>query len=168
MAKKIIKVRLFTWFEETASLVKKGETVLTERIAHLGEEVDITNKDYLERGEQLNAFYTDAEAKKIKDGTYKGADAPILFSARQGQGFAPPAAAANAADGEHGDVASMDAPTLAEYIKEHKLNIDSTVALAGDDAESIQKVLDAENIASDNDPRAGVVSKLEAKLTALD
>jgi hypothetical protein len=168
MAKKIIKHRLFTWFEETDSLVKKGESVLTERIAHLGQEVDITNKDYLERGEALGSFYTDAEAKAIKAGTYKGQDAAIVYAARQGLGFAPPAAAENAAEGEHGDVGSMDAPQLAEYIKEHKLNIDNTVSLAGDDAESIQKVLDAENIATENDPRAGVVSKLEAKLTALD
>jgi len=44
--------------------------------------------------------------------------------------------------------------------------VDSTVALAGDDEESIQKVLDAENIATENEPRKGVLDRLEAKLIA--
>ena len=65
MAEKIIKVRLFTWFEETDSPVHPGETVLTERIATMGQEVDITNEAYVKRGEDLDAFYTDEEAEEI-------------------------------------------------------------------------------------------------------
>lgn len=167
MAEKIIKHRLFTWFEKTASLVKAGDTVLTERIAHLGDTVDITNPDYVERGELLGSFYTDEEAKAIKAGTYNGPDAALLYSRR---GTTLPTGDTSKAKGteDAGDVSAMDAPTLAEYLKENRLNVDKTVALADSgDAESIQKVLDAENIATGNDPRKGVVEQLESLLAAL-
>jgi len=165
MSKVIIKHRLFTWFEETEDPAAPGGVAKRERIANLGDEIDLQDKVQLERGKRLGAFYTDAEAKAIKGGSYKGADAGLVLAAR---GQAPAPGASNKADGEHGGLESMDAPQLAEYIKEHKLKVDETVALAGDDLESIQKVLDAENIATNNDARAGVVSKLEAKLEALD
>lgn len=161
---KIIKHRLFTWFEEVDSPVMPGTTVLAERIAHLGEKIDIPEGNpHLARGEELGSFYTDEEAKAIEDGSYRGGDRELLFAARSGRRAAPPVAPV---DGEHGDTASMDAAQLAEYIQEHRLNVDATVALAGDDEDSINKVLDAENIHTDNDPRKGVVDRLEAKLNA--
>lgn len=166
MAKKIIKHRLFTWFEETASLVQKGQVVLTERINHMGDDVDITNPDYVERGESLGAFYTDAEARAIRKGEYRGKDAPILARFRQGATAAPPASL-SAPDDEQGGVDSLDSMALSEYIREHGLTPEQVVALAGDTEESINKVLEAENYATDYQPRDEVVLPLEAKLTGI-
>lgn len=163
MAEKIIKARLFTWFEEVDSPVQPGTKVLAERIAHFGQKIDVTNDAYVERGEQYDAFYTDEEAKAIEDGTYQGFDRDRLFAARAGL---RPTAPVEAIDDEHGDVASMDAAQLGEYIREHRLTVDKTVALAGDDEASINKVIDAENIATENEPRKGVLDRLEAKLHA--
>jgi hypothetical protein len=159
---KIIKVRLFTWFEETPNLVHPGgDPVLTERIAHHGEKVDITNDVSLNRGEELGAFYTDEEAAQIEDGSYRGPDAGILFNRRAG---IRPAATVENVDGEGPQVQSLDSAQLADYIRENKLTVSQTVALADDSTEGIEKVLDAENIATDNEPRKGVTDALETKL----
>jgi hypothetical protein len=167
--KKIIKHRLFTWFERTANPVDpSGGEVLTERIARMGEEADITNPDYVKRGEELDAFYTDKEAEAIRKGTYNGSDAEALYfhrNAMAGQS-APAQRVIQPMDDEGVDVAALDAEQLAEYIKENRLNVDQTVALAGDDVDSIEKVLDAENLATENEPRKGVTDRLEAKLSA--
>lgn len=165
MAKKIIKHRLFTWFEETDNPFQPGgPSVLTERIAHLGEEVDITNPVYVQRGEDLGSFYSDEEAAQIKDGTYRGASAEAVFRARAG------IAATNQiepADDEGFQTDALTVDELADYIRENKLNVDQTVSLAGDTIESVEKVLDAENIATDNEPRKGVTERLEVKLAAV-
>ena len=162
MAVKIIKHRLFTWFQEVDSPVH-GEVVLMERIAHLGEEVDITNPAYVARGEELDSFYTDEEADQIRAGTYAGPDAVALYSARRQESAVP---VIQPADGEHGGVEQMDAVELGAYISDNKLTVPETLALVPEDAdeETLQKFLDAENIASGNDPRTGVVDPLEKRL----
>lgn len=166
MAEKMIKHRLFTWFEEVPSKVVKGEMGLVERIAHHGEVVDITNDEYLARGEELDSFYSDADRKAIEDGTYRGFDAEAVYRMRAGQ---RPVNPIEPADGEGPQIQSLDAEELAEYIKENNLNVDATVALVGNDPtlEDIEKVLDAESIATDNDPRKGVTHALEAKMAAV-
>jgi hypothetical protein len=160
---RIIKHRLFTWFEQVQSPHHPDEMVMTERINHMGDEVEITNPDYLKRGESLGAFYTDAEADQIRKGTYRGFDAETLYRFRGGQ-MAAPQAEENAVDGE--GTQEMSAEQLADWIVENKPTVDQTVALSGDDLESIERVLDAENIATDNSPRSGVVNALEAKMRA--
>lgn len=163
MAPKIIKHRLFTWFEEVDSPVQPGTTVLAERIAHHGEEVDVTNDAHIRRGEELNAFYTDEEADAIRAGTYRGQDAEILYRRRAG---ITPQPQIEAIDDEGPQTQTLTTEELADYIKENNLSADQTVNLAGDDLESIERVLDAENIATDNDPRPDVVHHLEAKMRA--
>lgn len=167
MGKVIIRHRLVTWFEEVKDNLAPNGVNRRERIAGKGEEVEIP-QDEIDRITSVNTdydppFYTDEQAEQIKAGTYDGPDRELLMSARLGQ---RPASLVTAIEGEHGDTASMDAAELADYIVEKRLNVDATVALAGDDEASIQKVLDAENIASENDPRKGVVDRLEAKLNA--
>lgn len=164
MAVKIIKHRLFSWFEEVDSPVHSDERVLTERIAHLGQEIDITNPAFVKRGEELGSFYTDAEAKQIREGTYRGEDADVLYRHRSGQLAAPQV---ESVEGEGPQVDNLSTEELGDYIFENKLNVDQTVALAGDTLESIEKVLDAENLVSDNEPRKGVTDRLEAKMKAI-
>lgn len=165
MAEKIIKHRLFTWFEKVDSLVQPGVEVLAERIAHMGEKVDITNPDYIKRGEELGSFYSDDEAKAIEAGTYRGQDAEVLMRHRTGASLPQPLV--EPLDDEGPQTDGLSAEELAEYITSNKLNVDKTVALAGDTLESIELVLDAEGIATDNEPRVGVTRALEAKLTGL-
>jgi len=168
MTQKIIKHRLFTWFEVTPNPVDpSGPDVLTERINIAGDDVDITNEDYVKRGEDLDAFYTDEEADEIRAGTYAGSDADQVYYLRNRGNTAPRAQGQiQPADGEAGNPGEMSVDEMADYIKDHKLNVEQTVALAGDDLESIEKVLDAENLATDNEPRRGVVDRLEAKMSA--
>jgi hypothetical protein len=61
------------------------------------------------------------------------------------------------------DVRAIEVGGLAEWIKSERPNGDDTVALAEGDAELAAKVLEAERVATGNDPRKGV----ERKLTAL-
>lgn len=165
MTQKIIKHRMFTWFEEADSPVHPGGTVLMERIPTFGQDVDITNPAYVERGESLDAFYSDEQADQIRAGKYNGPDAALLYQARHAGSTPPLFQARPDVQGEL-QVGDMDAVELAEYIVANRLNVPSTIALAGDSEESINLVLDAENIASENDPRKGVVDALEKKLTA--
>jgi len=166
MAKKIIKVRLFTHFEDVDSHVEPGATARVERISHYGDEVDITDKASLARGEEFDAFFTDAEAKGIRKGEYPPGHEGLLAQAR---GETLPAAPV-AIEDEGPQTGTLSSTELGAYIFENKLNVDQTVALANEsDADDINRVLDAEDHAARlrrNDPRTGVIERLEAKLTA--
>jgi hypothetical protein len=162
MAEKMIKVLLFTWFHNEPSAINPAETARLEKLARLGEVVDIDDDYSLQRGEELGAFFTDEERKEIEEETYAGEDAPAVYAALGVT--APPVGLIEPAGGEGPMALSVEA--LAEYITENNLNSEQTIALAGDDADSINKVLDAENIATDNEPRKSVVSALEKKLAA--
>lgn len=162
---KIIKHRLFTWFEEMPNpLMPDGPAVFTERIAHFGEKIDVTNPAMVQRGEALGSFYTEEEAQAIEDGTYNGPDRELLFNTLSGLG--KPVPLVQAADGEHGDVSSMTSDQLGEYIATNQLNVEGTLALVPDDADTdtLNKFLDAENLATENEPRKGVTSVLERRL----
>lgn len=166
--KVIIRHRLVTWFEEVEDKFAPGGINHREHLAHKGDEVEIPDNE-AERIRSVNTdydppFYSEDDADAIRNGTYNGPDAALLYAARGGQ---RPQGTIQPAEGEHGDLSSMDAADVAEYIKENRLNVDDTVALAGDDEDGINKILDAENIATNNDPRKGVVDRLEAKLHAL-
>lgn len=168
MPKVIIKHRLFTWFENGESPAMPGETVRLERINHFGDEVDITDKQSYERGKQLDAFFSDEDAKKIREGTYNGPDAPLLdiFAGKAQR----PAGIVQPIEGEGPQTDNLTAQELGEYINENKLNVDDTVALAKDgDTNSIEKVYDAEEHAAQlrgSDPRSGVTDKLDKMLQA--
>jgi hypothetical protein len=164
MTEVMIKVRLFTWFRNEESAVDPSQQQRVEKISHMGEVVDIDDDASFQRGEELGAFFTDKEREAVEDGTYIGPGSEAVYAAR---GEAPsPTPLIEDAEGEGGSAAEMSAEDLADYIKRNRLNVEDTVALAGDDTESIEKVLDAENIATDNDPRKGVEAALEAKLAA--
>lgn len=169
MTKVIIKHRLFTWFEDGESPAVPGETVRMERISHFGDEVDIKDKPSLERGKELDAFFSEKDAKAIRDGNYTGPEAALLASFA-GRAQTPAAGESQDLEDEGPQTDNLSAEELGSYIHAHRLNVDDTVALAKDgDADSINKVLDAENFAAQargNDPRSGVIDRLEAKLNA--
>jgi len=138
-----IKHLMFPWLVETESPMFPGESILTERVANRGEEVTVEELGplALEKGERLGAFFTDAELEAMKEEA-EAAEAP--------------------AEVEATNPGSMSVDELADYIEEHKPNVDQTVALADNDPEQAQKVLDAETQATGGVPRAGVEKGLEA------
>jgi len=169
MAEKMIKHLLFTYGREVLNphYVEGGdqpEYVVSEGLGHLGDVIDITRSYDLERGERLDAFYTDEERKQIEAGSYQGLDSPSVYQAR----LQKAQQAIQPADGEgaQAGVSEMSTEDVAEHISENKLNVQETIALAGDDPDDIEKVLDAESIATEGEPRAGVTKALEARLAA--
>lgn len=158
MAKKTIKMRLYTYWEESGNNDVGGNPILTARMAHFGETVDIPRKADVERGEKLDAFFSDKDAKAIEDGTYNGGFAALLRE--QGVPVSP-LGEVSVTPVEDIDVGASSAEDIAEYIKAHNLNVPDTVALAGDSPEHAEKVLDAEVQATDSDPRKGVEAGLE-------
>jgi hypothetical protein len=167
MTQVIIRHRLVTWFEEFEDRFAPGGLNRRERIAHMGDEVDIPEDEYqrlLDVNTTTNPpFYTDEQAEQIRVGTYRGFDSEALFRMRSGQ---RPPSQIEPVEGEGYDTSAMTAEDLGEYIRENNLTVQQTVDLAGDDTDSIEKVLDAENYATDNSPRVGVTKALEAKLSA--
>jgi hypothetical protein len=162
---RIVKFRLITWFEPVEDVTAPGGQVMREHIASMGEEVELPEGEEA-RLEKLGAFYSEEEQAAIEDGSYNGHDRFILSNFRAGkrpEGIVTPAL------GEGIDTSGMDAEQLSEYIRENRLNVDQTLALLPEDAseDQINTLYDAENYASENDPRKGVTDRLEARLAAL-
>lgn len=179
LTERIVRYRQITYWDEVENQAQpNGDPVFIERIASKGEVVQLRPQDEqrLDAQPYGGALYTPEEQSAIEDGTYSGFDADHLALVRaQGhtQGPAPPPEQRQltAAPGEAQDIGNEGPQTeglsideLAEYIRENDLTPDQTVALAGDDPDSINRVLDAETQATDNDPRQEVVGRLESKL----
>jgi hypothetical protein len=170
---KMIRHLLFTYGKEVDNpmFIEGGdqpEMVLQEGLARLGEEVEITRDYDLQRGTELGAFFTDAQAQAIKDGTYRGSDAPQVVAARLQAARLSEAEAEEEerqAALEEGDASGLSVEQLAEKIQSESLTVDETIDLADEnDVNSINKVLDAEAMATNNEPRVGVTRGLEARL----
>jgi pyruvate/2-oxoglutarate dehydrogenase complex dihydrolipoamide acyltransferase (E2) component len=160
----IVKDRLFTWFEEVESPAAPGQMVLGERLANMGEEVEVARMRDIDfqKGVRLGSFYSDEEADAIRLGTYRGSDYMVLSAARRGL---RPVNPIQPVEGEGAlNVAEASTDELADYIKSNSLTPSAVIALAGDDPDTIEKVLDAETLATGNDPREEVVNALEEKL----
>ncbi len=100
----------------------------------------------LEQGERLHSFYTTEELKRIEAGGRP--DQPLAITG--------------------GSVSEMGEYELAEYIKGanpegKELKVQEVLDLVGDDKDLAHRMLMAENIASEGDPRKGV----EAGLTSI-
>jgi hypothetical protein len=180
--KKTIKYRLFHYYEEMPIPGQQG-LGLVEKQAFFGEEADITRQEDLDRGEALGAFFSDKEAKQIQSGKYEGPEASLLG---QGINMTPPETVeemgsaslaveeigtGTGSEGNEGafDAYSADSSEIAEYIIANNLNVSDTVALAGDDPELAEKILDAEaEVAAQNnaDARKGVDDGLQKIINA--
>lgn len=134
---------------EVATEDAAGNRVITGKEARHGETVTLEQMGLLGqmKGESSGAFYTTAERERLEAGENPDD---------------------TAASGAGGDVSSMGEYELAEYIKGSNpegsaLTVQQTVDLAGTDKDLAHRVLQAENIATDGEPRKGV----EAGLTAI-
>jgi hypothetical protein len=137
-------IKNLSFIYEVASEDAAGNRVITGKEARHGETVTLEQMGLLGqmKGEGSGAFYTTEERERIEAG--QNPDEPL-------------------SSGEGGDLSSMGEYELAEYIKSNNLTVNDTVALAGTDKDMAHRVLQAENIATDGEPRKGV----EAGLTAI-
>jgi len=141
---RVVKHLLFPYFEETESDSMPGVNVFAERVAKRGQviSVDEIREADLKKGERLGSFFNDeelAEMERIADSGGNPMEVNTTFDASE--------------MGEH---------EIAEHIEENKLSVQDTVALAGSDPDTAQRVLEAESIAQGGDSRKGVVAGLEA------
>ena len=142
-------VRNLRFLYTVASEDPSGVTVIEPREAVAGDTVTLDQIGLIAqmKGEASHAFYTDEERERIEAGS--NPDEPLSSSSG-------------------GDVSSMGEYELSEYIKGanpegKELTVNETVALAGTDKDLAHRILQAENIATDGEPRKGV----EAGLTSI-
>lgn len=171
---KLIKFRLFHYYEDSPNAFDhQGNPVLVERMASFGQVVDIPREEDIKRGENLGAFFTDEELQAFKDGELRGPTYESLRSNAVAQLTLGDGAGVSGSDEVNEgqlpsaeEVAGMDSEEVAEIIQGSRtdgkaLTVDQTVKLAGKDPDAAEVVLDAEGIASEGDPRAGVEKALE-------
>lgn len=130
-----IRVGQFVYYRDVPDHRNPGKTILKADVARRGETVTVNQRDY-EKGMRLGAFVGSVEETE-----------------QSGEPEAP--------DGFSASEAGLD--EIAAHIEENKLNVADTVALAGDDPDVAERVLEAERqVATDNDaePRQGVVDGL--------
>lgn len=142
---RVVKFLLYTALVDMEDPARPDVMVRVERLYKQGETVpaDVLSDYNLERGERLGAFFTDAE---MDAGAH---EAPGVLES------APPAT-------EPPAFSEMSESELAEYIMSNKPNVGDTIAMAGGDADAARRLLEAEHIATDGEPRAGVVKGLNA------
>lgn len=147
-----VKHLLFTYHVIAPSPMIPGEEIIMEKTARRGDEIylDELGTMYLARGEQLGAFFTDEELAAFEKA---GVDPANTGELPQGQ--------IEAAEGEGVNFKELGAPEMAEYLEDNQPNVDETLALVEGDADAARRLLEAENIVTDNDPRAGVEKGIE-------
>jgi hypothetical protein len=143
---RIVRDLLFSY--TVAEEDPSGVVTIQTADARRGDELSLDDMGLLAqaKGERSHSFYTDEEREILEAGG--NPDAPA------------------GATGE-GSVSDMGEYELAEYIKGanpsgKQLNVDETVSLASGDKDLAHRLLQAENIATDGDPRAGVEKGLTA------
>jgi hypothetical protein len=143
MDERIVKVLGFTYAKKRESQYAPGTFIVEHAFANRGDTIDFDSLDSIdkERADQHDVFYSKEEAKRIQDGL-------------------PPTSAAGPDQEEIvlGPDSSVD--DLAEWIKDDGPTVDEVLELA-DTPEMAQKLLEAENKATGNEPRVGLVKGLE-------
>lgn len=133
-----IKIRAFPYYEDVEDPVT-GEDRKVEKIAKRGDVVELSDVD-LERAKRFNAIADDVEED--------------VTPPNQQLGVAPP-------------LSEMSVEQLADWLQggfedqEGKPTIDDVVEAVDDDEELAAEMLEAENLATGNQPRAGLVERLE-------
>jgi hypothetical protein len=144
MALVTIKHAQFLYYTEreyTDPLSGEKKTRLSRHIALRNQSVDIPRDEDLERGEAVGAFMTAADETTADEVAEDEATSE------------PPL------DSSELDFSNQD--ELVAYLKENKPTVVATVALAENDPEQAEALMEAEEIASGGQPRAGVMSGLQ-------
>jgi hypothetical protein len=147
---RIVKHLIFTAQIETENPMFPGTMMRSERLYRLNEEVPVeVLDDYnLSRGESLGSFYTDEELAQ---------GVPQAAALETGAAQITEMSSAGA-----GNFSEMGEAELADYLIQNRPTVDETVRMAGNDPDTAQRLLEAEHIATEDEPRAGVVKGLNA------
>lgn len=113
---------------------EEGKTMINDRTAERGEEIEVMQEDY-ERGMRVGAFLKPGEKVELSEGE-RG---PEEFSA------------VDATDTE-----------LINWIKDDNPTVQMVIDASEGDDETAARLLEAENMATGNDPRKGVIAGLES------
>jgi hypothetical protein len=147
---RVIKTLMFPYMVIAPNPSVIGQEILVEKVASRGDivSVDQIGLHYLAKGERpdVQAFYTTAELESLQ-----GAATP-----QNPTGEAPAGG-----DGIPGNFNELSAQEMSVIIEEQKPTTNELLSAVGNDKDAAQRLLDAENIATDNDPRAGVRKGVE-------
>lgn len=166
MADTFVKVRLFEWFEEAPNPNDTSITMLHARVQYFGEPIDLGElREYdRKRGEELGAFGTMEEIEAVRNGTFVTGTGLDETGTEGDVGVSPDGTTtASVTDWGSFDYENASVEQLAAWVSEEKPVVDRMleVAAASDSPNMAEKLLAAENQASGNDPRKGVVEGLE-------
>lgn len=140
---RVIRDLEFSYTVETSD--GAGNTVIVSRSAPRDAEVQVDQIGLiaLKKGESNHSFYTSDELD-LRNRTGSDAQAP----------------------GADADISSLGEYELAEWLKTGKnggaFTVDEVLEAVGDDKDLANRMLAAENVASDGDPRSGVEKGLTA------
>lgn len=148
MATKVrIKIRAFPYYVDREDPVT-GRPVRQEIVAVRGQEADLNDVD-LERAKRFEAIYVDSEGN------------PVVDEVPEEQ--ATPGVTADSFDLETADV-----ETTASWLKgeltdqDGKPTVDEVIGEINEDPVTAKKVIEAENLATGQDPRSTLVERAEA------
>jgi hypothetical protein len=136
---RVVKALMFPYMVIAPNPSIVGQEILVEKVASRGDivTIDQIGSIYLAKGERpdVQAFYTTAELEQLK-----GA----------GSTAANPTATA---EGIPDNFNELSAQEMSEVIADNKPTVNELLAAVGNDSDAAARLLDAENIATDNDPR---------------
>lgn len=163
---RVVKDLMFTYHQAAPSPMLMGQDIVVEKVARAGDivHVDELGKQALAKGERLGSFYTVAELRTLTPARQRQLwlHGQVPEEISEHVGGAPQLQLGDGGgDGEdNAAFGEMGEHELAEYISEKKPNVNETVAMADGDPDTARRVLAAENIATSDDPRDGVVKGL--------
>jgi len=142
---RIVKHLLFTALMPVPNPAQPDQEIWVEKLFKRGEEIpaDMLDDATLERGERLGSFFTDEELEEGQNQREPG-PAPAMQLTEAGE----PA------------FDEMSESELAEYIRQNRPNVGETVLMSQNDPDTAKRLLEAEHMATDGEPRAGVVKGL--------
>lgn len=137
-----IKIRAFPYYVDEPDPIT-GEDVKKERLARRNDVVDLSDAD-LARAKRFDAIHVDEDGEPTVD----------LVSSEE----TPPA---ETVDLDNVDVQTASPEVLAEWIKTKKPTVDEVVDEANEDPAVASRLLQAENLATGQQPRSTLAERLQ-------
>lgn len=157
MAERTVKHLSIRYWEEAehpfqvSSETGRPLKTLQLRTAQFGEKVNIERKEDLKRLEHYGAIATQEEQDEL--------DAVADQTALEQLG------AESSGDESDGELSGKTTEELGEWIRENGPTVNDLLQAANDDPDLAERLIDAENLATNNDPRTTLIEGL-AKIMA--
>lgn len=138
MPKVVIKIRAFPYYEDVENPVS-GKKERKEIVGRRGQEIDLSDTDY-ERAVRFDAIVKEGESPDPDDG-----DLPQFP--------------------EDVEIEAASIEQLSNWIVREKPTIEEVVEAADDDSVNARKLIEAENHATGQQPRKGLIEALQQIIT---